>query len=109
MSRVVETAGNDLRPEQFNAIAQLLYRQCGINLGPGKDSLVKSRLTKRLRNLGLPGFSEYLAYLNGDRSGQELRVFVDSLTTNKTSFFREVSHFEFLRREVFPSYLSRGG
>jgi chemotaxis protein methyltransferase CheR len=108
MNSVVE-AGTDLHPEHYNAIAQLLYRQCGINLGPGKDSLVKSRLSKRLRNLGLPGFSEYLNHLNGDRSGQELRVFVDSLTTNKTSFFRESSHFDFLRKEVFPACLARGG
>jgi len=105
-SQTIERTNFDLGSEEFNTIAQLLYRESGINLGPGKDSLVKSRLSKRLRSLGLSEFSEYLDHLKADRSGQEVRMFVESLTTHKTSFFREAAHFEFLRREVLPKWIS---
>jgi chemotaxis protein methyltransferase CheR len=102
----IEHSGFDLGSKQFSEIAQLLYRASGIHLGPGKDSLVKSRLTKRLRNLGLSEFSQYLDYLREDRSGLELRLFVNSLTTHKTSFFRESAHFDFVRREVIPAWMA---
>ena len=51
--------------------------------------MVKARLIKRLRILDLSGFDEYLTFMDRDRSGQELGIMIDALTTNKTSFFRE--------------------
>lgn len=94
----------ELSEKQFRKISRLAYEMCGIKLGHGKEGLVKSRLSKRLRLLGLGNFDSYLAYLENDTSGKELVTLIDSLTTNKTSFFREEQHFEFLRSQILPHY-----
>jgi chemotaxis protein methyltransferase CheR len=93
---------------QFSQISRLVYERCGICLDNGKESLVKARLMKRLKHLGLTSFSEYLKYLDEDRSMQELGSMIDALTTNKTSFFREFQHFEFIRSQVLPKLKESG-
>lgn len=91
-----------LTPAQFDWVRHQIYRQCGIRLQDGKQSLVRNRLEKRLRVLGLSGYDEYIDFLQHDANGGEMEAFVDSLTTNKTSFFRESRHFDFLREQVLP-------
>jgi chemotaxis protein methyltransferase CheR len=86
----------------------MMYGISRVNLQEGKHDLVKSRLSKRLRALGLGSFKEYLAYLEGDPSGQELSAMVDALTTNKTSFFREAQHFDLLKERLLPGLVSSG-
>jgi chemotaxis protein methyltransferase CheR len=98
----MELTSPSLDPDHFLRISDLLHRQCGISLLDGKQALVKARLVRRLLHLGLHSFDEYLRYLEADRSGDELRMMVDVLTTNKTSFFREPQHFAFLRGELIP-------
>jgi chemotaxis protein methyltransferase CheR len=93
---------SELTPEQFAQIRRLLYRACGIALRPGKESLVRARLTKRLAALGLESFDAYLASLDRDTSGRELVTMIDVLTTNKTGFFREVQHFDYVRQRLVP-------
>ena len=89
---------------EFNAIRQLIYQEAGISLSSAKRSLVQSRLAKRLRALSLQTHTEYLEYLeNNDPGGAERQTMVNCLTTNKTDFFREPHHFDFLRDVVFPS------
>lgn len=98
----------DLTNKQFEKISEIVYKLCGINLHLGKEVLVKARLAKRLRWLGLNSFEGYMDYLEHDESGQELAIMIDSLTTNKTSFFRESQHFDYLRRHILPELKSRG-
>ena len=81
----------ELSAEQFDRISDTMQTVAGIRLPPGKETLVRSRLSKRLRALGLTGFEAYLQHIDGDGSGAELAEMVDALTTNKTSFFRESS------------------
>jgi chemotaxis protein methyltransferase CheR len=81
----------------------MLHAHAGIRMREGKEGLVRARLTKRLRTLGLADFAQYLQYVEQDKSRQEFAEMVDVLTTNKTSFFREASHFDFLREDVFPT------
>jgi len=69
----------------------------------GKEGLVRARLVKRLRQLGLTDFGEYLEFIDRDASRGEFLEMVDALTTNKTNFFREPSHFEFLESEILPA------
>jgi chemotaxis protein methyltransferase CheR len=97
----------ELSDEQFAKIKQLLYRVCGIDLKAGKEGLVRSRLSKRLRTLGIGSFEAYLEYVEGDEAQQELYALVDAMTTNKTSFFREKQHFDFLAQELLPQWESR--
>ncbi len=97
----------DLSPEQFGRISETVRSVAGIRLSPGKETLVRSRLSKRLRALGLSGFEAYLEHVQGDESGGELAEMVDALTTNKTSFFRESAHFDFLVETVVPELAER--
>ncbi|MGD0278042.1 MAG: protein-glutamate O-methyltransferase [Smithella sp.] len=91
-----------LSSHQFDKISRLVYQVSGIDLHEGKEELVKARLLKRLRHLRLSGFDHYLKYLLSDKSGIEIRAMVDVLTTNKTNFFRESEHLDFLRDEIVP-------
>ena len=95
-------AATDLKPQEFQKISDLVYRTSGINLKQGKEALVRARLMKRLRTLGIQRVDDYLDYLENDRQGQEVACLIDVMTTNKTSFFREGDHFTFLRDTVLP-------
>ncbi len=80
--------------QDFEQIRQLIYEHAGISLSPIKRDMVYSRIARRLRATGLRSFSDYLDRLNS--SGEEWQNFVNSLTTNLTSFFREAHHFPVL-------------
>src|SRR5687767_7697619 len=90
-----------LSAAQFREISRTVYEIAGIQLREGKEGLVRSRLAKRMRTLGLAGFEGYLELVRAD--ARELAEMVDLLTTNKTSFFRESAHFDFLRDRLLPS------
>lgn len=92
----------ELTTQQFLKLSELVYRLAGINLKDGKEALVRSRLIKRLRALGLASFKEYLKYLESEAGGEEIDFMLDVITTNKTSFFREVEHFHYVRQRVIP-------
>jgi len=98
----------DLSDAQFNKVARLVKSLCGIDLREGKMELVKARLAKRLRRLGLQCFDQYLDYVRNDSSGAELTAMLDALSTNKTSFFREVEHFHYLGKKVLPGLVAGG-
>jgi chemotaxis protein methyltransferase CheR len=99
----MQLISKELNDAQFGAIRDLTYRLCGINLHEGKEGLVRTRLAKRVTLLGLESFDAYIAHVSDERNSAELAEMVDALTTNKTSFFRENQHFDFLRREVLPN------
>jgi chemotaxis protein methyltransferase CheR len=80
----------------FSRIRTLIHRRAGIALGEHKRQMVYSRLSRRLRDLGLPQFATYLNMLEDSRDGDEWQLFINSLTTNLTSFFREAHHFPVL-------------
>lgn len=96
-----------LTKAQYEKLCRKVYDLCGINLKDGKEDLVQSRLSKRIYALKLNSFEEYFEYVEKDSTGQELTTMIDSLTTNKTSFFRETQHFEFLSRNVLPNLKSK--
>ena len=95
-------ADTDLSAEQFREISRTVYEVAGILLPKGKEGLVRARLAKRLRAVGVATYGAYLGRVRDAKSG-ELAEMIDALTTNKTNFFREPAHFEFLRRRVLPT------
>ena len=99
---VVDYFSLKLSEKQFRHISNTVYRISGIDLHQGKEELVKARLLKRLKYLQLGNFNRYLKYLEQDKSGQEVQAMVDVLTTNKTHFFRESEHLDFLKSDIFP-------
>jgi chemotaxis protein methyltransferase CheR len=84
----------------FAKVRTLIHRRAGIALGDQKRQMVYSRLSRRLRELGIPEFSTYLAMLESGNSEDEWQAFINSLTTNLTSFFREAHHFPVLADHV---------
>ena len=97
----------ELSDRQFKKVSDIIYRECGIVLKSGKEALVRARLVKRLRALKMRDFSEYMKYLQGDKGRDELGFLVDVMTTNKTSFFREMAHFDFLGETILPKLTGR--
>lgn len=91
-----------LSDDDFRFIVETMYRQAGIQLAEHKRNLVYSRLTKRLRTLGMPDFKSYCELLKGPSGASELGAMINALTTNVTSFFREAHHFEHLQQVALP-------
>jgi hypothetical protein len=91
-----------LSTEEYHRFRRLIYDKSGIALGDRKQSLVRSRLSKRLRDLQLATFSEYYDFVMSDPNGEEFTRLLDLISTNKTDFFREPKHFDFLRDMVLP-------
>ena len=79
----------------FRRVSQLIHARAGISLSDHKRDMVYSRLARRVRALGLDRFCDYLDALEAD-DGPEWESFVNALTTNLTSFFREAHHFDVL-------------
>jgi chemotaxis protein methyltransferase CheR len=90
----------------FNRLSQFIYKVCGIKLTSVKKVMVESRLSKRLRELDMKKFSEYCDYLFSDRGMEEELVhMIDIVTTNKTDFFREPGHFDYLINKAIPELI----
>lgn len=81
--------------QDFSRVRKLIYDHAGINLSDAKKDMVYSRLGRRLRATGLRSFRDYLALLETNNE-EEWEAFVNALTTNLTSFFREAHHFPIL-------------
>jgi chemotaxis protein methyltransferase CheR len=89
----------------FDRVRQLIYKHAGISLHDGKHAMVYSRLSRRLRDTGHRSFADYLKWLEaatGPQADQEWQEFVNCLTTNLTSFFREDHHFHALTDDLKP-------
>lgn len=91
-----------LSDREFKFLSDLFYDKTGIVLGDAKRDMVYSRLTRRIRTLGLSGFSDYCDLLQGPQSDSELNHAINAITTNLTKFFRESHHFDFIRDTVVP-------
>ncbi|MEI9937589.1 MAG: protein-glutamate O-methyltransferase CheR [Pseudomonadota bacterium] len=87
-------------PKVFLGFRQLAYKHAGIALRDNKEALVSARIAKRVRSLNLNSELAYLEYLKNDKSGEELISFLDVISTNFTSFYRENDHFDLLREEL---------
>jgi chemotaxis protein methyltransferase CheR len=98
-----------LSDREFRRFSALIHEASGIKLPPIKKTMLSSRLTKRLRALGMGSFSTYLEYvLSAVGREQEFIQLLDVVSTNKTDFFREPDHFAFLAEKILPEYLREG-
>jgi len=93
--------------EIFEVFSNLAYQQAGIVLKRGKESLMSMRVSKRMRALGIDKVENYLTYLQNDKSGEEIIQFINVISTNFTSFFREKDHFDEL--DKFMTQLLQSG
>ena len=94
---------NSLNQPDFEELREFVYQQTGISLGPEKKVMVEGRLRKRMRLLNIQTYHEYLEFLfspAGIKSESDL--FINAITTNKTDFFREEKHFDYLINCALP-------
>lgn len=97
---------------EFKLFRTLVHERTGIWLRDGKQVMLASRLSRRLRYHGMTSFADYYDYVQTSQDdGDELRELINCVTTNKTSFFRERHHFDFLTNIVVPKIQTeaRGG
>ncbi len=101
----------EIRPitdEEFRRFKNLIYSETGIFLRETKKELINSRLLRRLKSLGFHSFTEYYRYIMKDENTEELVFMINSITTNKTEFYREGRHFEYLTDNILPEIYSEG-
>lgn len=99
-----------LSDRDFARLSRFIYEQCGIRMPEAKKTMLEGRLQKRLRVLGLRCFADYIEYLfNPAEHNQELVQMIDLVTTNKTDFFREPDHFDYLQKQVLPAWWDQYG
>ena len=102
-------AGFKITDEDTRVFIDLIYQKSGIVLAPDKKSLISSRLHKRLTALDLRSFREYLDYLfTSPERDSEIITMIGEITTNKTAFFREKHHFDYLVSHILPELASAG-
>ena len=93
---------SSITAEEFQRFRTLIYDESGISLSEQKKTLLASRLSKRLRELDLGTYSEYYTKVTQDPTREEFTRMLDLISTNKTDFFREPKHFDFLRERILP-------
>jgi len=98
---------------EFKLFRSLIHERTGIWMRDGKQVMLASRLSRRLRFHGLPDFAAYYDFVQRTvDNGAEIRELINCVTTNKTSFFRERHHFDFLANTIVPQIqlaAGRGG
>jgi chemotaxis protein methyltransferase CheR len=91
----------------YTRLCNLIYQESGIHLGADKKTMLEVRIKRRLKDLDLKSYSHYCDYLFGHQGLQdEIVNLIDVVTTNKTDFFREPGHFNFLVDKMLPELTS---
>ena len=98
---------DQLAGRDFTRLTEFIYSETGIRLGPEKKTMLEGRLKKRLRDLHIDSYRQYCDYLFGHEGLREEKVFfIDVVTTNKTDFFREPKHFDYLAATALPRMIA---
>ncbi len=91
-----------LSDSEFAKLSKFIYSEYGIKMPPEKRIMLQSRLQKRLRALKIYSFKEYIEYVFSKDGTNEVIHMMDVVSTNKTDFYREPAHFEYLRDTILP-------
>jgi chemotaxis protein methyltransferase CheR len=98
MNQAIEFESPKISKEAFDQISKHVNRTYGINLSEAKRNLVENRLFKRLRLLRMSSYAQYIEHIFNPAGRAELDLLCDFLSTNKTYFYRESAHFDFLQK-----------
>jgi chemotaxis protein methyltransferase CheR len=100
----------NISERDYKRLCDLIYTKVGIHLGTQKKTMIEVRLKRRLRALDINSYGRYCDYLFGNEGlKEELVSLIDVVTTNKTDFFREARHFNFLIERAVPDFVLRYG
>ncbi|MBK5254803.1 MAG: protein-glutamate O-methyltransferase CheR [Vicinamibacteria bacterium] len=114
MQRVIPFSTEDpnappeLGPREFAQIRKLMEARTGVHLTEAKGALVMARLGRRLRELRLRSYRDYMAHLDA-HPAEEIAELVDRLLTNETRLFREGWQFDFLEQTIVPLWRKEAG
>ena len=104
-----QPADDVLAPRDFERIAEHIRGACGIQIPATKRTMLEGRLRRRARELGIERLSDYAEWaLTGGNLALETPHLINVVTTNKTDFFRESAHFDYLMREILPAIVLSG-
>ena len=92
--------------QHFSKVKEDLYGYAGIVLADHKKDMAYNRLVRRVRALGLLSFDSYFTYISSNQS--EFEQFINALTTNLSSFFRENHHFSYIKSNILPDMRASG-
>src|SRR5579863_7617551 len=114
VSDAVRNAGEPVRecelsPASFAKFAGFITRELGIKMPESKTTMVQSRLLRRVRELRLNTVEQYAEYFFDFSHAAERDHFINAITTNKTDFFREPDHFEYLINTALPAFGRQSG
>ncbi len=90
--------------DEFRQISEFITTHYGIKLPDFKKTMVEGRLQKRLRKTSIKTFSEYIDFVFSKQGKDEMLEMIDAISTNKTDFFRESTHFDFLTNTLLPQF-----
>lgn len=107
--QVLRKTGDGLSDRDFKRLSTYIYDYSGIKMPPAKLTMLEGRLRRRLRVTGHANFDDYCDFLF-DQGGlaHESVYLIDVVTTNKTDFFREPNHFDFMREQAIPKLAASG-
>lgn len=98
-----------LSAEEFKRLSEFITSNYGIKLPEHKKVMVEGRLHKRLKALNIETFAEYIELVLGDEETEEVINMINAVSTNKTDFFREPAHFDYMTKEILPDLFKRSG
>ncbi len=96
-----------LSDPEFEKLSKFIFSNYGIKMPPEKKIMLQSRLQKRLRMLQIDSFKEYVDYVFSKEGAVEIIHMIDVVSTNKTDFYREIAHFEYLQSTVLPEFVTK--
>jgi chemotaxis protein methyltransferase CheR len=97
-----------LTNDEFDKLSRFIFKESGIKMPPVKRVMLQSRLQKRLRELKMNNFKDYCEYVfSREGLNNEIIHMLDVVSTNKTDFFREPVHFDFLQDEILPEFIAQ--
>lgn len=100
----------EMAPRLFAELSDYIQKTAGIRMPPEKRVMLQARLQKRMRKLGYRSYDSYVRYVfSAEGTRLELQSMIDAVTTNKTDFFREPYHFDYLIEQGLPELVSRFG
>lgn len=106
----MSTSHDGMRKADFDKLRTLIYSESGIHLGLEKKTMLEIRLKRRLRSLNISSYAEYCDHLfSAGRNETELVHLIDAVATNKTDFFREANHFDYLVTKALPDLAASNG
>ncbi|MDH5543378.1 MAG: protein-glutamate O-methyltransferase CheR [Nitrospinota bacterium] len=103
MTEKLESIGE----REFVLFRDLIYKESGITLNESKKALLEARLSKRMRGTGISSYKEYYDLVKKDKTGNELTLLLDVVSTNLTFFYREIKHFDFMNNVLIPELAAR--